>query len=80
MIMILFRGMRRPDLQYLAVSVREVKYTHLGYITRVSRLHTLDPHSATPDPEQENNQATLDKSQVTQAGPSVIGLYNSNQW
>jgi hypothetical protein len=38
-----FRGMRRPDLQYSAVSVREAKYTRLGYKTRLSKLHTLDP-------------------------------------
>jgi hypothetical protein len=38
----LFRGMRRSDPQYLVVSVREVKYTRLGYKTRLSRLHTLN--------------------------------------
>jgi hypothetical protein len=41
--MALFRGMRYPDPQYLAISVREVKYTRLRYRTRLSRLHTLDP-------------------------------------
>jgi hypothetical protein len=41
--MVLFRGMRHPDPQYLAVSVKEAKYTYLGYNTRLSRLHTLDP-------------------------------------
>jgi hypothetical protein len=56
--------------QYSTISVREAKYTHLGYRTRLSRLHTLDPqlaldflrssHSATLDPKQENNQGTLD--------------------
>jgi hypothetical protein len=70
-------------------SVREAKYTHLGYGTRLSRLYTLDPllalaflrssHSATLDPEQENNQRTPDKSQVPQADPSATGLHNSNQ-
>jgi hypothetical protein len=68
MVMVLFRGMCRPDPQYLAVSVREAKWAHLWYGTRLSRIHTLDPplalafprsiHSATPDPEQENNQGT----------------------
>jgi hypothetical protein len=43
MVMALFRGMHRPDPQYSAVSVRETKYTRLGYETRLSRLHTLDP-------------------------------------
>jgi hypothetical protein len=43
MIMALFRGMRCPDPQYLAVNVRETKYTRLEYMTRLSRLHTLDP-------------------------------------
>jgi hypothetical protein len=63
MVMVLLWGMRRPDPQYLATSVREVKCTRLGYGTRLSRLHTLDPplalafsrssHSATTDSEQE---------------------------
>jgi hypothetical protein len=35
--------MRRPGLQYSTVSVRKAKYTRLGYRTRLSRLHTLDP-------------------------------------
>jgi hypothetical protein len=41
--MALFRGMRRPDPKYSAVSVREAKYTRLTYMTRLSRLHTLGP-------------------------------------
>jgi hypothetical protein len=41
--MTLFRGMRRSDPQYSVVSVREVKYTRLGYRTRLSRLHILEP-------------------------------------
>jgi hypothetical protein len=60
--MALFKGMCGPDPQYSAASVREVKCTRLGYETRLSRLHTLDPppslalaflksgHSATLDP------------------------------
>jgi hypothetical protein len=77
--MAFFKGMCHPDPQYSAISVREAKYTCLGYKTRLSRLHTLDPHlalaflrsshSATPDPKQENNQETPDKLQVPQAGP-----------
>jgi type IV secretory pathway TrbD component len=43
MVMALFRAMFRSDPQYLAVSVREAKYTCLGYRTKLSRLHTLDP-------------------------------------
>jgi hypothetical protein len=43
MVMVLLRGMRRPDPQYLAASVREAKCTCLGYGTRLGRLHTLDP-------------------------------------
>jgi hypothetical protein len=43
MVMVLFGGMCRPDPQYSVVSVREAKYTCLGYRTRLSRLHTLDP-------------------------------------
>jgi hypothetical protein len=46
MVMAFFRGMCRPDPQYSTVSVREAKYTCLGYRTRLSRLHTLDPHLA----------------------------------
>jgi hypothetical protein len=41
--MVLFRGMRRLDPQYLADSVKKAKCTRLGYVTRLSRLHTLDP-------------------------------------
>jgi hypothetical protein len=40
--MALFRGMYRPDHQYPTVSVRDVKYTHLWYMTRLSKLHILD--------------------------------------
>jgi hypothetical protein len=43
MVMVLLRGMHRPDPQYLAASVREAKCTHIVYIIRLSRLHTLDP-------------------------------------
>jgi hypothetical protein len=88
MVMVLLRGMRRPDPQYIAASVREVKCTHLGYGTR---LHTLDPppprlalafprssHSATVDSKQENNQETPDKLQVPQVDPPVTGWHNSN--
>jgi hypothetical protein len=88
MVMVLLRGMCRPDTQYLAASVRKAKYTHLGYGTRLNRVHTLDPplalaflrssHSVTADSEQENNQETLDKLQVPQTDPSVIGLHNLN--
>jgi hypothetical protein len=65
MVMELLRVMRHSDHQYLAGSVGEAKCTRLGYGTRLSRLHTLDPplalaflrdsHSATRDLEQENN-------------------------
>jgi hypothetical protein len=70
MVMALCRGMHRPDPPYSAISVREVKYTRLGYKTNLSRLHTLDlhlalaflrsSHSAALDPKQENNQETPD--------------------
>jgi hypothetical protein len=66
--MALFKGMHRLDPPYLAVSVREAKYTRLWYMTSLSRLNTLDPqlalaflrssHSAALDPKQENNQGT----------------------
>jgi hypothetical protein len=41
--MAMFGGMCRPDPQYTTASAREAKCTHLGYGTRLSRLHTLDP-------------------------------------
>jgi hypothetical protein len=88
MVMVLLRRMHRLDPQYLAASVREAKCTRLGYGTRLSKLHTLDPplalaflrssHSATTGSEQENNQETPDKMQVPQPDPRVIGLQNSN--
>jgi hypothetical protein len=43
MVLTLFRGMRHPNPEYSAVSVREAKYTRLEYRTSLSRLHTLDP-------------------------------------
>jgi hypothetical protein len=69
MVMVLLKGMCRSDPQYLAISVREAKCTRLGYGTRLSMLHTLDPplalaflrssHSAAAYSEQENNQEIL---------------------
>jgi hypothetical protein len=41
--MALFKGMHRPDPSYSDVSVSELKYTCLGYRTRLSRMHTLNP-------------------------------------
>jgi hypothetical protein len=46
MVMALFRGMRCLEPQYSTVSVREAKYTRLGYKTRLSRLYTMNPHLA----------------------------------
>jgi hypothetical protein len=76
------------DPQYSAASIMEVKYTHLEYEIRLSRLDTLDPtlvlafsrsgYSVTLDTDQENNQGISDKSQVPQADPHVTRLYNSN--
>jgi hypothetical protein len=71
MVMDLLRVMRHLYPRYLASSVREVKCTHLGYGTRLSRLHTPDPplvlaftrgsRSATRDPKQKNIQGTPDR-------------------
>jgi hypothetical protein len=44
MVMALLRGMCHPDPQYISVNVREAKCIHLGYVTRISRLHYLSPH------------------------------------
>jgi hypothetical protein len=88
MVMALFRGMHHPNPQYSAVSVRDAKYTFLGYRNRLSRLHTLyhpfsisfsEEHSfGNIRPEQENNQGTPDKSRVHQADLPMIGLHDSN--
>jgi hypothetical protein len=61
MVMDLLMGVRHSDPQYLADNVREVKCAHLGYGSRLSRLHTPVPplalsfprssHSATWDPQ-----------------------------
>jgi hypothetical protein len=72
MVIALFRGMCHSGPVLSCDSVREAKCTCLGYETRLNRLYTLDPplalaflrssHSATLDPEKENNQRTPDKS------------------
>jgi hypothetical protein len=36
----LLMGVRRPDPQYLAGSIMELKCARLGYEIRLSRLHT----------------------------------------
>jgi hypothetical protein len=43
MVMDLLRVVCRPDPQYSVDSFRKAKCTRLGYGTRLSRLHTLDP-------------------------------------
>jgi hypothetical protein len=43
MVIPLVRGAHRPGPQYVAASIREAKCTRLGYMTRLSRLHTTDP-------------------------------------
>jgi hypothetical protein len=68
----MLRGMRCPGPQYLVGSIREAKCARLGYGTRLSRLHTLNPplasafprssDSSTPNPKHVNNQRTLDRS------------------
>jgi hypothetical protein len=37
----LVRDTHRPGPQYLAYSVRKAKHTHLGYMTKLSRLCSL---------------------------------------
>jgi hypothetical protein len=64
---LLLEGLRLSYAQ--VVSVKKVKYAHLGYMIILSRLHTLHPylvlvflrsdHSATLDPEQENNGSKI---------------------
>jgi hypothetical protein len=44
----------------------------------VSLSFSRSYHSATPDPEQEDNQGNSDKSQVPQVGMPTTGLHNSN--
>jgi hypothetical protein len=58
-------------------------------MTRLSRLHTLDPPSAlvipwgdqpaTQNPGQERNHSTPGIVQVPQADPPMTGLHNTNQ-
>jgi hypothetical protein len=61
MVMDLLRVVHHPDLQYLAGSIREVKCTCLGYGTRLSRLHTLDPPLALAFFERQPFGNTYDK-------------------
>jgi hypothetical protein len=44
MVMGLLRGVGHPGPQYLVDSVREAKCARLWYETRLSMLHTPDPH------------------------------------
>jgi hypothetical protein len=89
MVIALFRGMCCPDPQYSAISNRETKYIRLGYMTRLSRLDTLDPtpphltldflssgHSAHCTLSKKITQGPKIKLQVPQANPPVIGLHN----
>jgi hypothetical protein len=59
MLMVLLRGMRHPDPQYLASSVKEKKCTRLGYGTRLSWLDTLDPVSISLSEEQPFSNSRL---------------------
>jgi hypothetical protein len=87
MVIGLLRGMRRSDSQYLAGTIREAKFTSLGYETRLSSPHPpplplafpRSSHSKTRDPKQENNQGTQGRSHVPQAGPPTLRLHNSDQ-
>jgi hypothetical protein len=87
MVMTLFRGMCYPGPQYsvaialgmhmLRVRNQAKQIVHSGPLLVLA--FSRSSHSAIPDPEQENNQMTPDKSQVPQADPSMTGLHNSNQ-
>jgi hypothetical protein len=68
MIMALFRGMCRSDPQYSAIGVREVKYICLGYRTRLSRLHTLNPHLVLAFPRSDNSAHRTPRKKITK-GP-----------
>jgi hypothetical protein len=74
MVMVLFGGMCCPDPHYIAVSIREVKCTCLGYGTRLSRLHTLDPPLALAF-SRSNHSATLDPSKKTTQGCQISHKY-----
>jgi hypothetical protein len=66
-----------------------VEYAHLGYRTRLSRLHIPNPllakaflrggHLATYYPKKKNNQGTPGRSQVPQADPPAIRLLNTDK-
>jgi hypothetical protein len=47
----LFRGARGLGPRYLANSIREANRTHLRYMTKLSRLCTLDPLSTSDSKE-----------------------------
>jgi hypothetical protein len=70
----LLRVVRRPEPQYSADSFREAKCTRLGYATRLSRLHTLDPPLALGF-----SRGSHSATQVPQAGLSAKRLHNSNK-
>jgi hypothetical protein len=57
--MVLLRGIRHLDPQYLATNVREAMCTRLGYRTTLSRLHTLDPVSISLSEEQPFRNSRL---------------------
>jgi hypothetical protein len=87
MVVILFRGMHRLGHQYLAISVREVRCTRLGYGTRLSKLHTLDPPLAIAVlrgiqqhriPIKRITTGPPYRVQVPQADLPATGLHNLN--
>jgi hypothetical protein len=76
MVMVLSGGMCHPDPQYSVASVREAKYTRLGYGTRLSRLHTLDPSpiSIGFSMEQPIHQHQTPSKKITK-GPQISSMY-----
>jgi hypothetical protein len=72
--MALFRGMWHLDPKYSVVSVREAKYTCLGYKTRLSRLHTLDPHLVLAFPRSGHSAHRTPSKKITKR-PQISHRY-----
>jgi hypothetical protein len=75
MVMALFKGMLHSDSQYLAVSGREAKYICLGYRTRLSRMHTLDPPFTISFSEEQPFSNTGTTSKKITKGPQINRMY-----
>jgi hypothetical protein len=72
MVIGLLRGMRRSDSQYLAGTIREAKFTSLGYETRLSSPHP--PHYRWPFQEATIRKHATPSRKITKV-PKVGHMY-----